>query len=561
MKRVLTLSLALLTISLSAQSTEPVDTAAIAKIREHGLQKSQVMDTMFWLTDRYGPRLTGSKEFEEAGDWAVKQLQSWGVETVRKERFPFGRGWSLVKFHAQMTEPRVMPIIGLPKAWSTGTNGMFTADVVRPQITNAQEAESWRGKLRGKIVLTQPAREVRMLEGPIVLRYGDNSKWLEEALSVPPARGGGAGRAAGAAAGSDTGAGAGRAVGAGGAGRAAGAGVVGPAGRAGGAGGGRAGGGAGAFNVNTFYREEGVLALFDRGSNSDMSAGGSDLSWQTQRVDGGTVFVQSGGSAAADPATILPQVTLAVEHYNRMVRLLEHNTPVKVELNIEVATRAEDAQTPNGFNVVGEIRGTDKADEIVLIGAHFDSWHGATGATDNAAGSAAMMEVLRIFKAAGLRPRRTVRIGLWGAEENGLIGSQAYVREHLGTREAPKPELAKMSAYFNIDNGTGRIRGIWMQGNTAVKPIFEAWTRPLKDLGVDILGPRSVTSTDHTRFDAVGVPAFQFVQERYEYNSRTHHSNMDFYDRVQVEDMKQMATVAAIFVWHAATRETLLPRK
>ena len=172
-----------------------------------------------------------------------------------------------------------------------------------------------------------------------------------------------------------------------------------------------------------------------------------------------------------------------------------------------------------------------------------------------------MMEVLRIFKATGLQPRRTVRIGLWGAEEGGLLGSQAYVREHLGTREAPRPELAKTTAYFNLDNGTGRIRGIWMQSNTAVKPIFEAWVRPLKDLGVEILGPRSVASTDHTRFDAVGVPAFQFVQERYEYNSRTHHSNMDVYDRVQVDDMKQIATVAAVFAWHAANRDALLPRK
>jgi Zn-dependent M28 family amino/carboxypeptidase len=248
-----------------------------------------------------------------------------------------------------------------------------------------------------------------------------------------------------------------------------------------------------------------------------------------------------------------------VEHYNRMVRLLDHNTPVKVDLEIEVATR-EEAQ-PNGFNVVGEIPGTDKAGEIVVIGAHFDSWHGGTGATDNAAGSAAMMEVLRIFKAGGLRPRRTVRIGLWGAEEGGLLGSQAYVREHLGTREAPKPELDKTTAYFNLDNGTGKIRGIWMQSNTAVKPIFEAWTRPLKDLGVEILGPRSVSQTDHTRFDTVGVPAFQFVQERYEYNSRTHHSNMDVYDRVQVEDMKQIATVAAVFVWHTANRDAMLPRK
>jgi hypothetical protein len=546
----------LTTVLAAAQGPEPVDTAAIAKIRDEGLNRSQVMETMFWLTDRYGPRLTGSKEFEEAGDWAVKQLQDWGVANVRKERFQFGRGWSLVKFHATMTEPRVMPIIGLPKSWTPGTSGLHSADVVRPQITNAQDAEKWRGKLRGKIVLTQPAREVRMLDGPIVLRYADDPKWIEEALSMPAARGAGAGRAAGAGAAAGA-AGAGAAgAGAAGGGRAGGAAA---GGRAGGAAAGAAAGGAPAFNVNTFYREEGVLALFDRGSNSDMSAGGSDLTWQTQRVDGGTIFVQSGGSATGDPATVLPQVTLAVEHYNRMVRLLDHNTPVKVDLEIEVATR-EEAQ-PNGFNVVGEIPGTDKAGEIVVIGAHFDSWHGGTGATDNAAGSAAMMEVLRIFKAGGLRPRRTVRIGLWGAEEGGLLGSQAYVREHLGTREAPKPELDKTTAYFNLDNGTGKIRGIWMQSNTAVKPIFEAWTRPLKDLGVEILGPRSVSQTDHTRFDTVGVPAFQFVQERYEYNSRTHHSNMDVYDRVQVEDMKQIATVAAVFVWHTANRDAMLPRK
>jgi hypothetical protein len=202
-KRALVLALSIAAVTIGgAQSVEPVDTAAIAKIRDEGLNKSQVMETMFWLTDRYGPRLTGSKEFEEAGDWAVKQLQTWGVANVRKERFQFGRGWSLVKFHATMTEPRVMPIIGLPKSWTPGTNGMFNADVVRPVITNAQEAEQWRGKLRGKIVLTQPAREVRMLEGPVVLRYADNPKWMEEALSVPPARGAGAaGGAAGAAGG------------------------------------------------------------------------------------------------------------------------------------------------------------------------------------------------------------------------------------------------------------------------------------------------------------------------------------------------------------------------
>jgi Zn-dependent M28 family amino/carboxypeptidase len=252
-------------------------------------------------------------------------------------------------------------------------------------------------------------------------------------------------------------------------------------------------------------------------------------------------------------------VTLAVEHYNRMVRLLDHAVPVKVELNIE--TKFDDEAQPRGSNIVGDIPGSDLADEIVLVGAHFDSWQGATGATDNAAGSAAMMEVLRIIKATGLKPRRTIRIGLWGAEEGGLLGSRAYATDHLGTLQAPKPELAKLAAYFNLDNGTGKIRGIWMQSNPAVKPIFEQWIAPLKDLGVDILGPRSVSQTDHTSFDSLLVPAFQFVQERYEYNARTHHTNMDFYDRVQKDDMMQIATVAAVFAWDAANRDQKLPRK
>jgi hypothetical protein len=540
--------------ALSAQNTEPIDTAAIAKIRDEGLNRSQVMETLFWLTDRHGPRLTGSPGFEAAGDWAIEQMKAWGLSNPRKERFPFGRGWTLERFHATMTAPQVMPIIGMPKSWTPGTGGVKTADVVRPQITSQAECEAARGTLRGKIVLTQPARRVDMLDqAPIVLRMDDeDGKIAKEALTVPPPRGGGGGgRGGGARAG-----GGGR----GGGGR---------------GGGGRAGGGGGAADpdpcaalaanpnasLTPFYKAEGVLALFDRGSDNVLSAGGSDLSWRTQRVDGGTIFVQSGGRPQDAPDAALPQVTLAVEHYNRMVRLLDHKIPVTVEIDIATRFIDETPERPNGFNVIAELPGTDKADEIVVIGAHFDSWHGATGATDNATGSAAMMEVLRILKATGLRPRRTIRIGLWGAEENGLLGSQAYVREHLGTPDAPKPELAKTAAYFNLDNGTGRIRGIWMQSNEAVGSAFQAWIAPLKDLGVEILGPRSVSQTDHTRFDSVGVPAFQFIQERLEYNSRSHHSNMDFYDRVQVDDMKQMATVAAVFVWHTANRDALLPRK
>ena len=533
MKRTSIILLLVLSVpGLADQAPERVDAEAIAKIREQGLKQSKVMDHLFQMTDVHGPRLTGSPGFEAAGDWAVATLKSWGLQNARKERWPYGNGWSLSGFHATMTAPQTMPIIGLPKAWSAGTKGTITAEVVRPGITSAEEAANWKGKLRGKIVLTQPAREVRMLEGRIVLRMND--KDIEEALSVPAPRGGGAGAA-----------GAGRGAAAGG--RAAGAGR----------------GGAAAFNVNQFFADEGVVALFDRGANTDTQAGGSDLSWQTQRTDGGTVFVggAAGSGRGSAPNTGLPQVTLAVEHYNRMVRLLDAKVPVTVELNVDVKFHPETAERPNGFNIIADMPGTDLANEIVLIGGHFDSWHGATGATDNATGCAAMMEVLRILKDAGLEPRRTIRIALWGGEEQGLLGSRVYADQYLGSPDAPKPGQALHSAYFNLDNGTGKVRGIWMQGNPNVAPVFKAWIAPLKDLGVEILGPRSVASTDHTNIDRTGVPGFQFVQERLEYNSRTHHSNMDFYDRVQVEDLKQTATVAAVFAYHTAMRDQKLPRK
>ncbi len=507
--------------SYMAQAQRPQNDA-IAKIRDEGLNRSQVNDTMFWLADAYGPRLNGSPGFEQAGDWAVKKLQEWGVTNAHKERWQFGKSWSLQSFHATMTAPQVMPIIGMPKAWSTSTSGVVTADVVRVTIANEADAQKYKGQLRGKIVLTQPAREVHLpnLGDGIVLHYSDqNGKWAAEAQTLPAPRGG--------------------------------------AGAGGQRGGGQRGGG-NPFNVNQFYKEEGVVALFDRGGNSDMAAGGSDLTWQQQHLDAGTIFVQAAASGR-DGAGV-PEVTLAVEHYNRMVRLLDHNIPVKVELNIQ-SKFADEPQGGSGFNVVGEIPGTDLADQIVLIGAHFDSWHGATGATDNATGSTAMMEVLRIIKATGLRPRRTIRIGLWGGEEEGELGSRNYVTTHLGTKEQPKPEMAKTVTYFNLDNGTGKIRGIWMQGNKDAEPIFRQWAEPVNDLGVDIFGPRSVSQTDHTAFEAVGVPGFQFVQERLDYNSRTHHSNMDFVDHVQLDELKQQAVVAAIFTWQAANRDQPLPRK
>lgn len=510
-----------------AQTAEPVDDAAIARIRDEGFTRSQVMETAFWLTDRYGPRLNGSPEHEEAGDWIVERLRSWGVENVRKERFVSGRGWSLVSFHATMVEPRVMPIIGMPRAWTPGTPGAITAEVVRPVIAGAADAAAYRGKLRGRIVLTQPVRQVRMLEygDGFVARYDDQGgRWRREAMTLPAPPEPSASPAPPPAAS--------------------------PAAPQ-----------APPFDVLRFYKDEGVVALFDYGAPTDMATGGSNLSWRHQRPDGGTLFVQSGASPFADPAEGLPRITLAVEHYNRMARLVDRSVPVRVELNVGVRFREESPGSPNGFNVIGEIPGTDKADEIVLIGAHLDSWHGATGATDNASGVSAMMEVLRIFRTTGLRPRRTVRIALWGNEEAGLQGSEAYAAAHLGSSLEPKPELAKTAAYFNLDNGTGPIRGVWMQGNDGVAPIFEAWARPFADLDVDLFSPRGVPSTDHVTFDRLGIPAFQFVQERLEYTSRTHHSTMDFYDRLQPQDLTRTAVIAAGFVWHAANRDAPLPRR
>jgi hypothetical protein len=504
-----------------ARPSEPVDLGAIARIREEALKRSQVEETLFWLTDRYGPRLHGSPEFEEAGEWAVKQLQTWGLANVQKERFASGPGWSLLRFDASMVGPRVMPLIGVPKARSPGTNGRVAAEVVRPVITSAADAERYRGTLKGKIVLTQPVRAVRMLEhgDGTVLRYDDDGgRWRKEAMTGGPPRPEPP-QATSEAASSPR--------------------PVAPV-----------------FDLVAFYRQEGVVALFDRGPSSDLASGGSSLSWRTQRTDGGTVVSDQFASSADTSG--LPEVTLAVEHYNRMGRLLDRGIPVRVELEVGVRWTPEDV--PRGFNIIGDLPGADKADEIVLLGAHFDSFHSATGATDNAAGVAAMMEALRVLKAVGLRPRRTIRIGLWGDEERGTVGSEIYVARHLGTRLKPLPALAKLSAYFNLDNGTGRIRGVWSQQNAAAQRLFEAWSAPLKDLGVDLISPRWVGQSDHRSFEEAGVPAFQFVQERYEYGSRTHHTNMDFLDRVQIDDVKQMATVAAVFAWHAATREEMLPR-
>ena len=294
-----------------------------------------------------------------------------------------------------------------------------------------------------------------------------------------------------------------------------------------------------------FFLDEGVAALIDPGSG---------------RGDSGSVRVQSGGSRDPEDPPVPPQIVFATEHYGRIARTLEQDVPVTLALNVQ--NRFYD-ETLDSFNIIAEIPGTDKADEIVMLGAHFDSWHSGTGATDNAAGSVAMMEAVRILTATGLTMRRTVRLALWTGEEQGLLGSRAYVKEHFADREtmALEPAHGKLSGYFNVDNGTGVIRGVYLQGNEAVAPIFEAWMKPFENLGMTTLAIRNTGGSDHLSFDAVGLPGFQFIQDPVEYRARTHHSSMDLYERIQPSDVMKNAVIVAAFVYHAANRDELLPRK
>jgi carboxypeptidase Q len=501
------------------RTQEKFDYAMFSKIRDEGLNRSQALDHVSWLADVYGPRLQGSPAMKQAADWVAKTVGAWGLANIHQEKWPFGKGWSLVRFSANMIEPQVQPLIGVPRGWTPGTPGPITADVVRVDIHSDADFAKYRGALAGKIVLTQPVREVKLLEGIVVQRWND--ALLQEAMTMPiPAA------------------------------------APAPANP-------RAGGGPSlADKIQQFFLDERVAAAFDRGSDTSLVAGDNQMSWRTQRVDGGTIFPSAGGPRdAAHAGNMVPSVTLAVEHYNRMMRVLDKGLPVKVELDIK--TQFYDEAEANGFNVIADLPGSDLPGELVLLGAHLDSVNTGTGATDNAAGVAVMMEAMRILKAVGAKPRRTIRLALWGGEEEGLLGSKAYVQEHLADTKtmALKPEHAKISAYYNLDNGTGRIHGVWMQGNLAIVPIFEEWIKPLRDLQVTTLTPQSVRGSDYLSFDDVGIPAFQFMQDRLEYNSRTHHSNMDVVDRIQRDDLVQMAVVVATFAYNSAMRDEKLPRK
>jgi hypothetical protein len=535
----------------TAPAPDPND--PVQRIKDEGMNRSQVMQTLSYLSDVIGPRLTASPGMKRANEWTRDQLTKWGLQNAHLESWgPFGRGWTLKRFSAQVTEPIAIPLIAYPKAWSPGFEAPLTSDVVYVDAKTEADLEKFKGKLNGKIVLTNGMRDVPAHFDSQGTRL--NEKELLALADAPEPR--------------------------------------------------PTGGGPRNFNNSAFR----TAFEFANAKLKFFQAEGAALLIDPSRGDGGTIFVQSAQVATPprDPnatttprATpwvkstpkITPQLVLAVEHYNRIVRMLQAGEPVKMTVDLSVAWQDAD---PMGYNTVAEIPGTDLKDEIVMLGGHMDSWHSGTGATDNAAGVSVAMEAVRIIQALGLKPRRTIRIALWSGEEQGLLGSRAYVAEHFGSMQNPatsaapatggvnngmggngngngatpagptlvtKPEYEKLSAYFNLDNGTGKVRGVYMQGNEGVRSLFRQWLAPFKDAGANTLTISNTGGTDHLSFDAIGLPGFQFIQDEIEYDTRTHHSNQDVFDRIQADDMKQAATIMATFVYQTAMLDKKLPRK
>lgn len=503
----------LLSFILIASAQEKLDMNVINKIKDEGLKDSKVMDIAFHLTDVSGPRLTGSPGFMRAANWAKDELAKTGlVNTALEPWGEFGKGWEQEHCYVAMTSPYYVPLLAIPRAWSGSTpgKGTFTGEIVLIKAEDTLELMQYAGKLKGKIVMTWSDAELKPSFEPDANRYDDST--LEKMAEAVPRQPGNRSRQFGDSAQ-----------------RAA-----------------RFRRFFMARRVNDFLiKEKPALIL-------SMSASGND----------GTVFVSSGGSYAKDAEAVPAMVMLSSDDYLRLQRLVDAGNKVKIEADIKTKFFTDDLK---GYDVVAEIPGTDPVlkDELVMLGGHLDSWHGATGATDNAAGCAVMMEAVRILKAIGVQPRRTIRIVLWSGEEEGLFGSRGYVKNHFAdpTKMQLLPEHSKVSAYYNLDNGSGKIRGVYLQGNKAAGDIFSQWLVPFNDMGAKTVTISNTGGTDHLSFDAVGIPGFQFIQDELEYDTRTHHTNMDTYDHLVADDLKQAAVIVASFVYNTAQRDEKIPRK
>jgi hypothetical protein len=501
--------------TLNAQ--EKIDEAMMAKIREEGLQKSQIMDIALHLTDLNGNRLANSPGYTRAANYAKNKLTEWGVQNAQLDPWgEFGKGWELEKMYFAMTAPYYKPMMLYPKTWTSGTKGMKSAEMILIDLKDSASLSSYKGKLKGKVII--PAVELNYIHSfkPDAVRYTDAElQEMANATGAAPVRDTAAMR--------------------------------------------RMREQAQRAPVRPGFIDPRLLNMLKAMAKEE---GAVAMVTSSTRNHDGTVFAQGGGAyKGTDPENFL-DMAIGVEDYNTLQRILKAGMPVKVETEVKTKFFADDLK---GYNVIAEIQGTDPTlkDEIVMLGAHLDSWQAGTGATDNASGSAVMLEAMRILKALGVKPKRTIRIGLWSAEEQGLMGSRGYVAKTFGgVRGAEKlPAHEKFSAYYNIDNGTGKIRGIYLQGNEACRSIFTQWFEPFRDLGASTVTIRNTGGTDHQAFDAAGLPGFQFIQDEIEYDTRTHHSNMDVYDHLIEADLKQMATIIAAFVYNTAQRDEKLPRK
>lgn len=518
------LLLALLGAACTTSTFAKSDLETINRIRNEGLYHSQVMTTLEHLTDRIGPRLTGSPEMQQASAWTVEQLKAWGLSNVHLEGFEFGRGWGFDSAHAQLLHPRKATLMGLPVAWTPGTNGVIEGDVVFVDAVTEAELEKYRGKIAGKIVLLSEPEDIGEPSSELFKRYSSDDLGKMKSLDLK--------RPASHAHGTPDSIAQNR--------------------------------------KRLAFRE--AVAAFLKQENAKAAL------YRSSR-DGGLIRV-FGHDHRAGKTFPVPALVLSSEHYQLLQRFIESGETPRVALNVAARFHDEDSKS---YNTIAEIPGTDKDPEIVMIGAHLDSWHASSGGVDNAAGVAVTMEAMRILKKLDIKPKRTIRIGLWSGEEQGLYGSRAYVEQHLATRPKPadpaerdltpwywsspgwpitrKPDYDRFSVYFNMDNGSGKFRGIYTEGNVAVKSLFSEWFGPLSDLSEGTINTNATGGTDHESFDDVGLPGFQFVQDPLDYMPRLHHTHVDSFDHVLPDDMRQAAVVMATFAYTAAVAENRVSRK
>jgi carboxypeptidase Q len=503
----------LFSASVLAQTSvrlETPDMIAVNKIIAEGMNNSKVMQHAFYLTDVSGPRLTNSPGYQRAADWAIKELKKWGIENARLEPWgEFGKSWNLDKSYIAMTAPYYKPLIAFPKTWTKGTNGLQSAEVMVINASDSGKLESLAPLMKGKVIIMGSEEEYKHSFKPDAKRYSDDE--LVKMADFTPAP-------------VDTAAqrrqreGFSR----------------------------RMGNMSFATKVKTLAERSGAVAMLTMSRGHD-----------------GTLFVQGPSARGAqnkDSADAFTEIVVSMEDYLTFCRLAKAGIPVKLDVDVKTTISK---QVLESYNVIAEIPGTDPKlkDEVVMLGAHLDSWQSSTGATDNAAGSAAMMEVMRIIKQLGLKPKRTIRLALWSGEEQGLLGSAGYVRKTFGETDKPTAAHEKFQCYFNIDNGTGKVRGIYAQGNVGATKLFSEWLTPFKEMGASTVTLQNTGGTDHGSFQRVGLPGFQFIQDPIEYDTRTHHTNMDSYDHLIADDLKQISTIVATFVYNAAMMEEKFPRK